>query len=84
MPVFNLTVLIRLAAKAFFIVVIIGLIQTLVTYVLSHIPSLQLVGCMGYYADKTGLIYGMRLLLSIVVYGFVAKFVISIFSRYLD
>ena len=76
--------LLKIGAKFAMFVAFIGLIQIFVSYLLSHIPALNLVGCAGYYAKAWGFIDGFRLLISIVLYGFVVKFGINMFSRLLD
>ena len=76
--------LIKIAAKFAMFVIFIGVFQTFISFLLSHIPALNLSGCAGYYANVWGFIDGFRLMISIVLYGFLFKFGIGLFSRVLD
>jgi len=83
MPVFNINDLLRLGAKIFLFVALLGLIQFFTNFLISKIPDLVLTGCVGYYFESLGILFGLKLMLSIVVYGFVAKFVLNFLSNVL-
>ena len=83
MPVFNINDLLRIAAKVFLLVAIIGLLQFFTNFIIGKLPNLVLTDCVGYYFESLGILFGLKLMLSIVVYGFVAKFVLNFLSNVL-
>lgn len=59
-------------------------VQFFTNFLIGLIPSVSLTGCMGYYMSAFGLTLGMDLFLSIVVYGFLGRFALGYFSKYLN
>jgi len=84
MPVFNLNDLVRIGAKFFLLVSLLALIQFLINFLISQIPAVNIPGCAGYYFEALGIAFGLKLMLSIVVYGFTAKFVLNFLSHALE
>jgi len=84
MPVFNLNDLLRIAAKFFLLVALLGLVQFFVSFLIGKIPPLSMSGCAGYYLNAFGIVYGLRLMLSIILYGFIAKFTLNFLSNVLE
>jgi len=84
MPIFNLNDLLKIAAKAFLLSSLLVLVHFFVNYLVGLLPPLHITGCAGYYFERLGISYGLRLMLSIVLYGFVGKFTLSFVSRVLD
>jgi len=84
MPVFNLNDLVRIGAKFFLLVALLALVQFLISFLLGKLPNLNIPGCAGYYFEALGIVFGLKLMLSIVVYGFTAKFVLNFLSHALE
>ncbi len=76
--------IVKMGFKLLLFSILLGLLGFFTNYLIGLIPPVNLSGCMGYYADRLGIFYGMKLMLSIVLYGFVAKFSFSYFSNYLN
>ncbi len=77
----GITDIIKFFFRIGFFTALIGLSQTFINFIISKIPQLELSGCAGYYAMQWGFIDGFRLMVSIVVYGFVVKFAFSLYSK---
>jgi len=84
MPVINLVAIAKLGLRYMFFVFLIGMLVTFTHYLLSLIPPMNLNGCLGYWVNSLGLILAIRMIVSIVVYAFIFKFGISLFSKSLD
>ena len=84
MPTISLTYIARLAFKTVLFMTILGFVSLFVNYLMNMIPPLNLSGCLGYFVNSLGLILALRLYLSLVLYGFVFKYTLSLFSRSLD
>ena len=84
MPIFNLNDLLKIGAKVFLMASLLALAQFFVNFLVSKIPALSISGCAGYYFEHLGIAFGLKLMLSIVLYGFVAKFALGFISRVLD
>jgi len=80
----GLTDIIKYAAKFALIISVLGIVSTFTSFLIGKIPNLSLSGCMGHYAQVWGFIDGFRLYVSIVLYGFVVKFTLSLVSRFFD
>ena len=80
----GLSDLIKYAIKFAIIVAVLGFAQQLTSFMLSKIPNLTLSGCMGHYAMAWGFIDGFRLFISIVLYGYIAKFTLSLIAHFFD
>lgn len=76
--------LLKLGFKLMFFSILLGIVGMFTNYLIGLIPPVNLGGCMGYYADQMGFFFGMRLMISIVLYGFVVKFGLNYFSNYLN
>lgn len=76
--------LLKLGFKLFLFSLLLGFVGMFTNYLLGLIPPVNLGGCMGYYANQMGFFFGMRLMLSIVLYGFVVKFSLDFFKQYLN
>lgn len=74
----------KLGFKLFLYGVLLGFVGMFTNYLMGLIPPLNIGGCAGYFVDALGLIYGLQLLVSIVLYGFVFKFGLNFFSNYLN
>jgi len=84
MPTFNLNDLLKVGAKVLLFSSLLALLQVFVKFLVSKIPSVSIGGCAGYWFEHLGVFFGLRLMLSIILYGFVAKFALSFISRVLD
>ena len=61
-----------------------GLVGSFVDILMAKIPPLRLHGCAGYYASAWGFIDGFRLFVSIVLYGFLAKYAFAMIAKFFD
>ena len=73
-----------MALKLLLFAFLLGLLGTFINFVMGKISPIHLNGCMGFYADKFGLIDSTRIFFSILVYGFTSKFAFSYFKNYLN
>jgi len=76
--------LLKTATRYTFIMGLIAVITTFSHLLLTHIPNLSVGGCVGEYLFKFGLIDGLRLMLSIVYYGYLFKITTSLISKTFD
>lgn len=84
MPNIDLVAIAKMALKLLMFVVLLGVIGTFINLLMGYIPPLNLSGCIGKFVNMFGFILGLKLMLSIIVYGFGVKFAISYFSSYLN
>ena len=84
MPVFNLNDLLRIGAKVFLLVLLLGFVQYFVNFLIHLIPAFSISGCAGYYFNFFNIGFGLRLMLSIVLYGYLAKFALNYLSHFLE
>ena len=84
MPVFNLNDLVRIGAKFFLFSALLALVQFFVNFLLGLLPPLSIGGCAGYYLNALGILDGLDVMVSIVLYGFIFKFGLSFVSNVLD
>ena len=76
--------IIKSGLKLLLYALLLGVLGMFTNYLIGLIPPVTLSGCMGYYADQLGLFLGLRIMLSIVLYGFLFKFSLNFFSNYLN
>jgi len=76
--------IIKMGLKFILFALLLASVGTFLSYLLGKIPPLSLSGCMGFYINKLGLFDGVRIFISILVYGFTAKFAIGYFKGYLN
>ena len=84
MPVFSLTYISKIILKGTLFLFIISFLPRFTSYLLQMIPPLNLSGCMGYFISQLGLVLALKLYISIVVYAYVFKFTLNLFSKSLD
>jgi len=84
MPVFSLTYISKVVLKGTLFLFIISFLPRFTGYLLQMIPPLNLNGCMGYFVSQLGLVLALKLYISIVVYAYVFKFTLNLFSKSLD
>ena len=84
MPVISLTYIGKVALKAVLFLFIVSLISPFTSILMGMLPPLNLTGCMGFFVNALGLVLALKLYLSIVLYGFVFKFTLGLFSKSLD
>ncbi len=84
MPTLDIVGVAKMAFKLLLFALLLGLLGTFINFMIGKISPINLSGCMGYYADTFGLIVSLRIFLSILVYGFTAKFAFTFFKGYLD
>lgn len=76
--------LLKLGFKLFLYAMLLGIVSIFINYLMSLIPPVNITGCIGYYVNELGFILGLRLMLSIVLYGFMVKFSLDYFKNYLN
>ena len=84
MPTISLTYISKIAFKAVLFLMILSFLSIFVNYLIGLIPPLNITGCMGFFVNSLGLILGLRLYLSILLYAFVFRYTLSLLSRALD
>jgi len=83
-PTLNLVELAKIALRWVLFFILLGIVTTFTNFLIGKIPPVELTGCMGYWADQLGIFYGFRVLLSIVLYGYMFKFGLDYFKRILN
>lgn len=76
--------ILKLAGKAGLFLIMMASVSIFTNYLIGLIPPINLNGCIGYWVNSLGLIMGLSITLSIVMYGFVFKIALGFISRYLD
>jgi len=84
MPTISLTYISKIAFKAGLFFVVLSFLSIFTNYLMGLIPPLNIQGCMGFFVNNLGLVLALRLYLSIIIYSYVFKFTLSLFSRSLD
>lgn len=76
--------ILKMGFKLLFFTILLGAVGFFTNFLIGQIPPINLGGCMGWWANALGIFLGLKILVSIVLYGFVAKFTLSYFSNYLN
>lgn len=76
--------ILKMGFKLLLFAILLAAVGTFLNFLTGLIPPVNLNGCMGYYMNELGILMGLRLFLSIVLYAFAVKFAINYFSGYLN